>query len=396
MKILYFSPSNSIGGAELSLLDILDCAKTNGHSCYVALPPMKRNDKEFLNKLEPLCEKYFFVQPMSWQVLPNTNKIKKIINYLYDAYLSGWYIVSVFKIFRIIKKHQIQIVHTNTIMTIDAAIAAKISGAKHVWHIREAIGNRKEAIVKFPFQENKIFFKKIMNFLSSKVIANSKYTYLHAEPYFPREKLTVIYNSLPDSWFIFSSSLLTKKNVNIGIVANLTSKIKNHIFVIKIAKIIKTKYPEIGIKFKFFGTLPDDNDPYLIFLRREISVNNLSSMFSFEGRVHPDVIYSELIDILFHPFSGEGFGRIYIEAMGKCIPVVAVSGGGVDEIITDGLNGFTVPESNPELIVERIANLIYDKSLYSRITKNAYKHVQNQFSRSSNYSKIENIYSSII
>ena len=117
------------------------------------------------------------------------------------------------------------------------------------------------------------------------------------------------------------------------------------------------KHPDLNIKFKFFGDLPPADDPYLTLLNREILDNNLSSMVSFEGRVHSDVIYGELIDILFHPYSGEGFGRIYIEAMGKCIPVVAVNGGGVDEIITDRFNGFTVPESNPDLIVDRIANL---------------------------------------
>ena len=164
MNILYFSPSNNIGGAELSLLDILKCAKDNGHYCYVALPPVKREDEEFINRLKPFCEDYFFVQPMPWHLVPNTILTKKIINYLYNIYLSGWHISSVFKIFKIIKRHQIQIVHTNTIMTIDAAIAAKISGIKHVWHLREAIGSRKEAIVKFPFQQNKRFFKKIMNF----------------------------------------------------------------------------------------------------------------------------------------------------------------------------------------------------------------------------------------
>ncbi len=396
MNILYFSPSNNIGGAELSLLDILKCAKNNGHNCYVALPPMKINDEEFKNRLKPLCEKYFFVQPMPWHVVSNVDKTKNIINYLYNIYLSGWHFASVFKIIRIIKKYQIQIVHTNTIMTIDAAIAAKISGINHVWHIREAIGNAKDAIVRFPLQKNKRFFKKIMNFLSSKIIVNSKYTYLHAEPYFPKKKLKIIYNSLPDNWFVFSSTPLTKKNVNIGIVANVTSKIKNHSFAIKIAKIMKKKYPDLNIKFKFFGTLPPADDPYLTLLNREILDNNLSSMVSFEGRVQSDVIYGELIDILFHPYSGEGFGRIYIEAMGKCIPVVAVNGGGVEEIITDGFNGFTVPESNPDLIVDRIANLIYDELLYSTIIKNAYKHVRSHFSLSSNYSRIENLYSSII
>ena len=48
MNILYFLPSNNIGGAELSLLDISKCKKDNGHYCYVALPPVKREDEEFI------------------------------------------------------------------------------------------------------------------------------------------------------------------------------------------------------------------------------------------------------------------------------------------------------------------------------------------------------------
>ena len=38
-------------------------------------------------------------------------------------------------------------------------------------------------------------------------------------------------------------------------------------------------------------------------------------MVSFKGVVEAKIIFSELVDILFHPYSAEGFGRIYIEAM---------------------------------------------------------------------------------
>ena len=58
-------------------------------------------------------------------------------------------------------------------MSIDAAIAAKISGVKHVWHIREAIGGRVGAIVKFPLQNNKIFLK---NYEFFKLEGNCQFT----------------------------------------------------------------------------------------------------------------------------------------------------------------------------------------------------------------------------
>ena len=67
MNILYFSPGNTIGGAELSLLGTLKEVGKHGYNAYVALPPIKRNDSTYMEMLKPYCEAIYIVRPMSWQ-----------------------------------------------------------------------------------------------------------------------------------------------------------------------------------------------------------------------------------------------------------------------------------------------------------------------------------------
>ena len=53
-------------------------------------------------------------------------------------------------IIQLIKKWDIDIVHTNS-TTLDGAIAAQITNTPHVWHIRETIG--KEELRRWPMPE---------------------------------------------------------------------------------------------------------------------------------------------------------------------------------------------------------------------------------------------------
>ena len=73
MNILYFSPSNSIGGAELSLLGILNEAHKHGHNAYVVLPPPARDDTTYIKMLKPYSKEIYIVQPMRWYIPKNMN-----------------------------------------------------------------------------------------------------------------------------------------------------------------------------------------------------------------------------------------------------------------------------------------------------------------------------------
>jgi glycosyltransferase involved in cell wall biosynthesis len=63
------------------------------------------------------------------------------------------------------------------------------------------------------------------------------------------------------------------------------------------------------------------------------------------------------LDVLVHTAIDEPFGRVLIEAMAAGKPVVAARGGGVAEIVEDGVTGYLVPPRDAAAVAERIALL---------------------------------------
>ena len=63
------------------------------------------------------------------------------------------------------------------------------------------------------------------------------------------------------------------------------------------------------------------------------------------------------LDVLVHTAVDEPFGRVLIEAMAAGKPVVATRGGGVAEIVEDGVTGYLVPPRDDAAVAERIALL---------------------------------------
>jgi len=395
MNILYFSPSNTIGGAELSLLGILTEANKHGHMCYVALPPAKRGDTSYMEMLKQYCTEIYIVRPMRWHTPRGLNWKQRIISYLYHIYLSGWHVVPVFKLLRIIRKHKIDIVHTNTCMAIDPSIAAKLTATPHVWHIREGVGYSSDAIVRFPFQKFPGLFLYVMDQLSSKIITNSQFTASLARPYFPEDKTQVIYNSLPCDWFVKKQRKSNKVTTVVGMIGNVTAAWKNHKLVIEVANVLRSEYSDLNVMFHIYGSLPDDDNPYYVGLLNKTKSLQLTNTVLFRGREEPEKLYNG-IDILFHPCNREPFGRIFIEAMGKGVPVVAVRGGGADELIEDGRTGYKVEPDSPEQAANRIAELIRKPSIYRQMSLNGFEYASSQFKSSVMWKKMENLYRSVI
>lgn len=62
----------------------------------------------------------------------------------------------------------------------------------------------------------------------------------------------------------------------------------------------------------------------------------------------------------------EGFPVAVMEALAAGIPLVATSVGGVPDAVVDGVHGFIVPPGRPELLAERLLQLVADADLRRR------------------------------
>lgn len=110
---------------------------------------------------------------------------------------------------------------------------------------------------------------------------------------------------------------------------------------------------------------------YVEMLNKFITENGISDKVHFAGLLNEAELaekYREA-DIFVLPTLKEGFGLSVWEAMSYGLPVVASKTGGVEEQITDGVEGFLIPPGNVKIIGKKLNKLIADQELRVRMGK---------------------------
>ena len=92
----------------------------------------------------------------------------------------------------------------------------------------------------------------------------------------------------------------------------------------------------------------------------------------------------------------EGTSNAILEYMALSKPVIATDGGGTAEIITDGVNGFLIKQSDPNELVERIQDLLNDSDLRKNIGSAGHKRIKEAFSIDRMVIDYKRLYSSVL
>lgn len=358
-NILFVSPSNAIGGAEISLLEMVRYLHAQGSKVVVALPPAA--DDRFAAMLRPCVAELIFLPMMPWNCFPKFSP-KGWAKRLWVS--RGAFFYSLPRLLRVIRKHKIEVVHTNSLLVIDGALAAKWAGVPHVQHLREVTGYRPDALFQMLGQRHPRRFKKMMHWLHSAVIANSKFMAVAAAEYFPEGKTRVMYN-IVESAPAASRCFIPR---TIGMVANVSSKVKNHALFIQIAAKMAHATPDLH--FYIFGKLPAEGDPYRQDLQKMILENDLADRLVFKGSCSDQAAVYSQIGVLLHPFAHESFGRVFIESMAHGVPVVAAQGGAARELIQSGETGFLFEPTDTSAAARLALHILENPLEYARIVAN--------------------------
>jgi len=146
--------------------------------------------------------------------------------------------------------------------------------------------------------------------------------------------------------------------VVVGMVANLTSRWKQHELFIEA---VATIDPSLPVRYIIVGSDPvlkGDRDPYATKLHRRATELGLGSRLQFVGAISNPVRIMGMLDVLAHPCGQESFGRVAIEAMAAGRPVVAVKAGGMGEVVRDGRTGLLVPPDDAVALGSAIERLV--------------------------------------
>lgn len=116
-------------------------------------------------------------------------------------------------------------------------------------------------------------------------------------------------------------------------------------------------------------------------LRAEASNLGLNDKIYFTGYLNSKQVQKmyKCADVAVFPSTYEPFGIVALEAMLAGVPTVVSDVGGLDEIVTHGVDGMKSYVGNANSIADSVTALLYDHQLATNVSKKAKQKVKDQF-----------------
>lgn len=344
--ILNVIPDERLGGPQQRVFQVARELKEAGIKTIVVMP---KGDKTFARVLNEGDIAHF--QLRSFRRLPNPSNLPHVIVWFL------YFFPCMFTVMRLIWKHKVDIVHVNGALNVQVALAARLAGAKLLWHLNDV--------------RRSIFTRLVALFLAilpHKVTAASMAVERCYSLRDSAGKMEVLYPPVDVKRFLPDITRAEEHRKDFGIregqkvvgtVGNL-NPVKGYEYFLQAAKLVKQQFPQV--KFLVVGKRIDTQKNYW---------RKLDSL-STDLQINDDIIWagyrsdiSELLnimDIFVLSSTREAAPIVVLEAMACGKPVVATTVGGVPELVVGGETGLIVQPRNPEAIAEAVLVLLNDQA----------------------------------
>jgi glycosyltransferase involved in cell wall biosynthesis len=383
MKILVLSHvSDYVGGAERSILDVLDewkLKQTNIEVFFILRKPLG----SYVVKMKEKGYMYESVDFTYWSDsnLPNTKERK------YTHTLRNTRAIK--KIRSIINDFKPDFVLTNSIVAPWAAIAAYQAGVPHVWFAREYgdLDHGRE------FEIGRKETWEDIDSLSAVVLANSESLSSHIGKYVNSNKILTVYNpfnikdiieiSRRDSASPFFSDDSTKLILTSGGISPSKGQ-KEAIEAVAI--LFKAGY---NVELALVGR-PGTKE-FMDELTQLIAFNKLKKQVHFTGYTSNPLSIAAHADIGLMASRMEAFGRVTFEYQAIGLPVVGANSGATPEIIEDTVSGFLYKPGNSKDLAEKIEYYLLDNTKTAEHKLNAMKRAETLMTRHTSLKALDKI-----
>ena len=161
---------------------------------------------------------------------------------------------------------------------------------------------------------------------------------------------------------------------------------------IEAASIVLKTYP--ATKFLIVGETKKER--YKTQLQDLVDKLGIKDKVIFTGKRNdiPQILAS--IDVFAFPTLKEGFARVIIEAMACAKPVIATRVGGNSEAVIDKISGFIIPINSPDMLAQKIIELIQDEDKRKSMGSIGRERVVNNFSLEHYVEKMKKIYNEFL
>ena len=361
MKVCFISHSAAKGGAERSLLELVDVLREKGIEGYVVLPVHGPLVEELTKRGIAFC-----ILPYKWWMGKDSPTWKRVGRILLN-------LVTIIPLVLRIKRWECDVVYTNTVTVCVGAFAARFLEIPHLWHIHE-----------FGYEDHGLLFDLgsklslwLINHLSTICIVVSNAVARQYQHYIDPSKLRVIYQSVSVKKDISAEEVPMAPNTGIRciIIGSLQEGKRQEEAILAIGELV-----HVGINAELF-IVGDGNPKYRDYLQKLVSGNELDRYVKFIGYVENPFPFVKSADVVLMCSRNEAFGRVTVEAMKIGKPVIGARSGGTIELIREGFNGFLYTPGDYKELAAKIKYLYEHPDVVRDMGKNGQQWTKERFTQ---------------
>ncbi|MDT5121063.1 MAG: hypothetical protein QOC96_545 [Acidobacteriota bacterium] len=363
MRILHINSARALGGGERHLADLANALSERGHEVYAALPARS-----------PLREEL--------NALPSNNIFTLRLRNALD-------VSSALELKRLIRAHQIEIVHAH--LARDYPLAALAT--KRNRHAKFIITRH----VLFPL--NRLHSVTLSRVARVIAVSRAVERALLAQKIFPANKINVIPNGIDFRRLNASLQSFNREDFCrhlkiqpesplVGTIGELKRQ-KGHEDFLRASAIVARKKPDAH--FIIAGADTTRTGEHRASLERLVNKLQLNGRVHFTGWLDDVAQLLAALDVYVSASHTESFGLAIVEAMAAGLPVVATATEGAREIIDEDA-GTLVPVGDAEALAAAILRLLENPTERTRIGKLAQTSARTNFSLERMVDATEQVY----
>ncbi len=279
-------------------------------------------------------------------------------------------------------KNNYNIIHSNTTYTYVGALASKMTGLPHVWHLREFLEE----------DQNKEIYCKDKGYRmigkADRVITISKTLHEKYRGIVSAKKLRMIYNGVvPDKYYNAEKTILIKKNPVFLFLSGSDSPFKGRQDLVRACEALSQE----GMEFQlwFVGWCGKE-------LQKMVQDAGLYDKTRFFGYQEQTEEYLKRADIFFMCSRFEAFGRATVEAMMNGCLVIGANAAGTGELIQDGKTGLLYPYGDVDALIERIRFALENKAQTRKIARAGRTYMMENMTATVNAERIAALYKEML
>lgn len=289
---------------------------------------------------------------------------------------------------RLILRLNVDLVHTNSGVLPSPALAAKLTGRRHMWHIREFLSE-------FPSMWK--IYQYYMCLLSTKVITISR-TVQNQFAIKLQGHCSIVYDGLGEDAMTVNAnevasfrSRIGNSHLLIGVVGRIKWVRKGQEVLVKAAALLREKFP--NSRYVIVGSVAPGNEDHLVRLRELIHESQLDDYVIFTGDVEdPGPLYAAFDVTVVPSVQPEPFGCVVMESMAAGTPVVGSRCGGIPEQIIDHKTGLLFTPGDEVDLARALEQVMSDESLRHDMGRKSRQHFIEMFRMEETYRRVDQIF----